>query len=130
MSHCVNKPLSHRYLRGRWSASFAVLLLLGGAGTATAKWEQQQMALERDMQDRIEGILAKTLPPNSYLVTVKAEMEEKANPASVQTRSSQRNNPFLNENRFILPGVPQKKEFGGTDNSETIINSGSAESLV
>lgn len=111
-------------------------LLIGAAIPCLAAYEQEQLALETQLQQRIDSILAKTLPPNSYLITVKVEMEDKAKPTSVRSSNNRRdgnNNPFLKGNRFILPGVPEKKEFGTTpepSTNETVVNSFSAETLV
>src|SRR5437868_1610296 len=94
---------------------FIGLLVLMGIASSVAwgKYEQEQLALETQLQQRIESILTKTLPPNSYIVTVKVEMGDKTKPASVRSTSGKRggNNPFLVQNQFVLPGVPQKKEF-------------------
>src|SRR5436190_9067036 len=92
-----------------------LLVLLGFASLgAHAAYEREQLAIESQLQERIERILAKTLPPSSYLVTVKVEIDVRAAAASVKTKAGGRkagNNPFLDGNRFLLPGVPQKKEF-------------------
>jgi len=86
---------------------------------AFAKWEQQQVAMETNLQQKIETILSKALPVNSYIVTVHVEMEDKPNESrTVRNKSKTGNNPFLNNNRFILPGVPQKKEFSNNDTQQ------------
>lgn len=97
-------------------------LLIGGARMSSAKYEQEQMALEGQLQQRIENILSKTLPPNSYLISVKVEMEDKPKPASVRStvEGGRNKDPFLNQSRFVLPGVPQKKEF--TKQAEPAVN--------
>ena len=110
-------------------------LLLGASGSAHAKYEQEQLTLESQLQQRIEGILAKTLPPSSYLVTVKVEMEDRATPSSYRSSTGGRRgtNPFLAQNKFILPGVPQKKEFVETPEvapQESVVDSYSVETLV
>src|SRR5262249_54071391 len=99
------------------------------------KYEQEQLQLENQYQQRIEGILAKTLPANSYLVTVKVEMDQNAKSTSVRSTTGGRRggNPFLAQNQFVLPGVPQKKEFVQQPEqgpSETVVNAYSAETLV
>lgn len=124
--------------QGRALRLFSVLGLLSLIGLSLrkplfAKFEQEQLALEAQLQNRIEGILAKTLPPSSYLVTVKVEMDQRQTPQAI--RNTQRrvgNNPFLGNNEFVLPGVPQKKEFvQQQDNTnETVVNAFSAETLV
>ena len=35
-----------------------------------AKFEQEQMDMEAQLQQKIDGVLSKMLPPNSYLVVV------------------------------------------------------------
>jgi len=124
-------------MKTKWILGAAALgfLLIAGAQKTFAKFEQEQLALESQLQERIEGILSKTLPPNSYLVTVKVEMEDKAPAASVrsQTGGGEPNNPFLTKNRFMLPGVPQKREFApqsAPGTNETVVNAFSAETLV
>lgn len=118
-----------------WGA-LILLFILGSARIALAKYEQEQLQLESQLQQRIESILAKALPPNSYLVTVKVEMEDRANPTTVRTNPGGKRegvNPFLSQSQFVLPGVPQKKEFvqpQEEEPSETVINSFAAETLV
>src|SRR6266404_5038131 len=94
-----------------------------------AAHEQEQMQIESQLQSRIEGILSKTLPANSYLVTVKAEMENRARP-SVQSATAKRGggNSLLGQNQYVLPGVPGKKEFNTAPEttSETTVNTFSA----
>ncbi|OGR91054.1 MAG: hypothetical protein A2992_03135 [Elusimicrobia bacterium RIFCSPLOWO2_01_FULL_59_12] len=105
----MTKPHRHR----RWIIFLAGLLL--GAGTlGWAKWEKEQVALENQLTQRIESILSRTLPPNSYLVTVKVEMEQGG--GGYERRSTTRGgeNPFMRKNRFVLPGVPEKKQFSST----------------
>src|SRR5262245_35134130 len=84
----------------------AVLLLLTTLSVAWAKYEREQLAMESQLTQRIESILSRTLPANSYLVTVKVEMMQSG--GGVERRSTTRggDNPFLKENRFVLPGVP------------------------
>ena len=92
------------------------------------------MQIESQLQQRIEGILAKTLPPNSYLGTVKVEMENKEVPTTRRTTTAKRggDNALFGQNKYVLPGVPQKKEFAtqAEANSETSVNAFSAETLV
>jgi hypothetical protein len=85
-----------------------------------AAFEREQLSIEREMKVRIEDVLSKTLPLNSYLVNVKVDMEAKSTGGTVRTnrRSQTGNNPFLAQNRFVLPGVPVKKEL--TVNQDTI----------
>jgi hypothetical protein len=116
-----------------WSFMVA-LLLLGGVSTFVwARYEKEQVMLENQLTDRIEGILAKTLPPNSYLVTVKVEMEEGTRGGvnrTVNTRGGE--NPFMQKNRFVLPGVPEKKQFSTTPEvtqESTVVNP-PAEALI
>jgi len=96
-------------------------------------YEQEQMQIEAQLQSRIEGILSKTLPANSYLVTVKAEMENRERP-SVKSTTAKRGggNSLLGQNQYVLPGVPGKKEFVTTPEatSETTVSAFSAETLV
>src|SRR5688572_19042687 len=96
--------------RGVWLTLLAVVAGLLFIPKAWAKYEREQLQLETQIQERIERILAKTLPPASYLVTVKVEMDEKATPQR-QAPARKSTNPFLDQNRFVLPGVPQKKGF-------------------
>ncbi|MFA5976572.1 MAG: FliG C-terminal domain-containing protein [Elusimicrobiota bacterium] len=119
----------------RWPLWLLAGLLVGGARFSLAKFEQEQLALEAQMQQRIESVLAKTLPPNSYLVTVKIEMEKNAATTSVRSTAggNRAKNQFLNENRYILPGVPQKKEYGAPNepaSNETVVNAVSGEALI
>jgi len=98
-----------------------------------AKYEQEQMQMESQLQQRIEGILAKTLPPSSYLVTVKVEMENRERPAARQSTTAKRaGNSLLGQNQYVLPGVPQKKEFvtQPETTTETTLDSFAAETLV
>jgi len=88
--------------------------------------------METQLQQKLESVLSKTLPPNSYLVTVKVEMISGNRPAARRTtarREGQRN--FL-QNQYVLPGVPQKKEFvpGPETNTETTEEALSPEALV
>ncbi len=113
---------------------FMITLVLF-APLASARLEQEQLMLENEIQQRIEGILAKTLPANSYLVTVKVEMENRPIPQSVNNRQNRRtpNNPFLDRSQFMLPGVPQKKEFiqpPVTEANDTNITLATAETLI
>jgi len=114
--------------------SFIVALLLMGLPSSWlfAKYEQQQLDMETQLQQKIDGVLSKTLPPNSYLITVKVEMESGNRPAARRTtarRGGQRN--FL-QNQYVLPGVPQKKEFVPPQetNTETTEEALSPEALV
>jgi hypothetical protein len=109
------------------------LLLLGSASLAWAKYEKEQLQLESQLTQRIESILGKTLPPSSFLVTVKVQMEEKAGGGvnrKVNTRGGE--NPFLQKNKFVLPGVPAKKEFNTTPEvtEESTVVTPPAESLI
>src|SRR5882724_10749951 len=116
---------------------FRFLIALGCIGlTAASLWaafEQEQMQIESQLQSRIESILSKTLPANSYLVTVKAEMENRSRP-SVQSTTAKRGGgkSLLGQNQYVLPGVPEKKEFVTTpeQTSETTVSAFSAETLV
>jgi hypothetical protein len=123
-------------LSKRWVGLLMVLAVLGSARKALAKYEQEQLQLEGQLQQRIENILAKALPPNSYLVTVKVEMEDRTTPTTTRTNTGGRRaggNPFLGQNQFVLPGVPQKKDFVQQQEetgSETVVNSFAAETLV
>jgi hypothetical protein len=101
-------------------------LVLGAVSLVWAKWEKEQVALENDLSQRIESILSKTLSPNSYLVTVKVEMGDSSGGGiqrNVNTRGG--DNPFMQKNRFVLPGVPEKKQFANTSQvteESTVIN--------
>ena len=114
----------------------SVIVLAGFLpGRTHAAKEGEQLELETQIQQRIESILAKTLPPDSYLVTVKVEMESKITPVQRTTRSRRGapTNPFLTQGNFMLPGVPQKKEFGSAPEPapvDTDTNAFSAETLV
>jgi hypothetical protein len=123
--------LSRPFRDGRLFGTAAVLLLCAALGWA--KWEKEQVALENDLTQRIEGILSKTLAPNSYLVTVKVEMEETGG-GGVQRNVNRRGgeNPFLQKNKFVLPGVPEKKQFNTTPEvteESTVVNQ-AAQALV
>lgn len=89
---------------------FSLFLVL--PGPAIAALEREQLAIEREIKSRIEDVLSKTLPVNSFIVNVKVEMEAKKTEATVRRtrRTTDPNNPFLNQERFVLPGVPVKKE--------------------
>ncbi len=90
-------------------------LFLAVGSMAWARYEKEQLTLENELTQRIESILSRTLPPNSYLVTVKVEMEQGG--GGVQRRVNTRGgeNPFMKQNRFVLPGVPEKKQFSPTE---------------
>ncbi len=110
----------------RFGIPAVFLLGLALATAAWAKWEKEQVALENDLTQRIEGILSKTLAPNSYLVTVKVEMEQTGG-GGVQRNVNRRGgeNPFLQKNKFVLPGVPEKKAFNTTPEvteESTVVN--------
>src|SRR5437879_5185862 len=98
-----------------------------------AKYEEEQIQIESQLQSRIEGILAKTLPANSYLVTVKVEMENRERP-SVQSTTARRagGNSLFGQNQYVLPGVPGKKEFVASQEtgSDTTVSAFSVETLV
>jgi hypothetical protein len=120
--------------RGSWAA---VSLLLFASSFAFAKYEREALSLESSLQERIEGILSKALPASSYIVTVKVEMSEPAgNATTVQSQSRSRGNggnSFLAQRKFVLPGVPEKKDFVGPQDdqlSETTVNTFGAETLV
>ncbi len=114
---------------------FIISLALVGltASWLLAMYEQEQMQIESQLQSRIESILSKTLPANSYLVTVKAEMENRERP-SVKSTTAKRagGKSLLGQNQYVLPGVPEKKEFVTTpeQTSETTVSAFSAETLV
>jgi len=116
---------------------FIGLLVFAGiaSGIAWGAFEQEQLALETQLQQRVESVLSKTLPSNSYIVTVKVEMENKSKSTSVRSTDGRKGggNPFLAQNQFVLPGVPQKKEFvqsPETPTNETVVNAFSAEAMV
>src|SRR5882724_8357114 len=116
---------------------FRAIVTLGlvalSASWLFAIYEQEQMQIESQLQSRIESILSKTLPANSYLVTVKVEMENRERP-SVQSTTAKRGGgrSLLGQNQYVLPGVPGKKEFvtAPETNSETTVNAISVETLV
>jgi len=114
---------------------FIVALALVGMSSSRllAKYEQEQIEIESQLQTRIESILAKTLPPNSYLVTVKVEMENRERPA-VKSTTARRTGAgaLFGQNQYVLPGVPGKKEFvtAPESTSETTVSAFSAETLV
>src|SRR5258708_7336780 len=115
------KRLTHRRL-----GVLLAGLLLGAVSLGWAKYEKEQVALENQLTERIDSILAKTLPPNSYLVTVKVEMTE-GTPGGVNRKVNTRGgeNPFMQKNRFVLPGVPEKKQFNTTPEvteESTVVN--------
>jgi len=111
----------------------ALGLVALSASRLFALYEQEQLQIESQLQSRIEGILSKTLPANSYLVTVKAEMENRERP-SVKSTTAKRGggNSLLGQNEYVLPGVPGKKEFvtAPEQASETTVSAFSAETLV
>ncbi len=115
---------------------FGFAIVLGLLSLASSRilavYEQEQMQIESQLQSRIEGILSKTLPPSSYLVTVKAEMENRTRPG-VQTPAKRGGTKsLLGQNQYILPGVPGKKEFVNAPEpaNETTGDTFSAETLV
>jgi len=97
-----------------------------------AKYEQQQLDLETQLQQKIDGVLSKTLPPNSYLITVKVEMESGSRPAAKRTTGRLQGQRNFLQNQYVLPGVPQKKEFepAPQTNTETTEEALSPEALV
>lgn len=109
----------------------ALVSLLARGGEA--KFEQEQIAIESQLQNRIEAILSKTLPESSYLVTVKVEMDESERAAS-RSQSARRSSGggLFGQNQYVLPGVPGKKEFAAATDiqNETKVNTFSAETLV
>jgi hypothetical protein len=121
-----------RVVFGKFWLIFCVALVGLSSSVLCAKYEQEQLQMETQMQQRIEGILARTFPPNSYLVTVKVEMENREQPVTHQTRSKRGGNNVFQQNQYVLPGVPQKKEFSPAPESttETTVNAFSAETLV
>lgn len=88
--------------------------------------------METQLQQKIEGVLFKTLPANSYLVTVKVEMEDRGRPVSRKTTARRGGGPVSLQNQYVLPGVPQKKEFTPPPetNTEMTVNAFSPETLV
>jgi hypothetical protein len=134
MKRLFHRPFRLKRSPLRRGGAFALAFFLLSP-FAWAKFEHEQLMLESQIQERIERILSKTLPASGYLITVKVTMDERAVPASVQTRTARQNakNPFLDESRFMLPGVPQKKEFvqaPGAENNETTVNAATAEALI
>ncbi len=128
----MNLPWSRR-LSARLFGFVASLCLIGAASAwVMAKYEQEQIQIETQIQNRIEGILAKTLPPSSYLVTVKVEMENRERPSVQSTTARRGGNTLLGQNQYVLPGVPGKKEFVANpeEQSETTVSAFSAETLV
>ncbi len=116
-------------------AVLLIVVLLTGLVSSLlyAKYEQEQIQMETQLQQRIEGILAKTLPANSYLVTVKVEMENRERPSTKQTTTKSGGfKTLLGQNQYVLPGVPQKKEFVTPPETTTeVATSGfAAETLV
>ncbi len=110
-------------------ATLALLTLT--APGVMAKFEQEAIQIEGQLQTRIESILAKTLPPNSYLVTIKVEMEDRERPLTQATASRRGNNSLLGQNQYVLPGVPGKKEFSTSqEGSDASVTTFSAETLV
>ena len=97
-----------------------------------AKYEQEQLDLETQLQQKIDGVLSKTLPPNSYLITVKVEMESGSRPPARRTTARREGRRDLLQNKYVLPGVPQKKEFipAPDTNTETTEEALSPEALV
>ena len=112
----------------------AVALVALSSVKLWAKYEEEQLQIETQLQQRIEGILAKTLPANSYLVTVKVEMDTRTRPAATQSSTAKRggNNALFGQNQYVLPGVPQKKEYvtQPETTTETTVSAFSAEALV
>jgi hypothetical protein len=118
----------------KWRFIISLTLIGLSASVLFAKYEQEQLQMESQLQQRVEGILAKTLPPNSYLVTVKVEMENRDRPASTRSKTAKRggSNSLLGQNQYVLPGVPQKKEFvtQPETTTEDTVSTFSAETLV
>lgn len=113
----------------------AIALLGAPVSGLFAELEREQLALETQIQNRIESILSKTMPANSYLVTVKVEMDTNARRRSVRTTGggTNRRNPFQQGSEFVLPGVPQRKDFVMQESqapTETVLNAFEAETLV
>jgi hypothetical protein len=107
--------------------------LVAGVGPLWGSLEQEQVTLENQLQERVEQVLAKVLPPKSYLVTVHVELEQRG--GNTVTRATNRRggtNPFLDRSRFILPGVPEKKEFSQTPEAggDNIVTNTPIEALV
>ncbi len=116
----------------RLSLLLSLLFIGFVTGVTEAKFEQEQIAIESQLQNRIEGILSKTLPENSYLVTVKVEMDETERTANRAQTVRRTNANLSGQNQYVLPGVPGKKEFGtpSETQNETKVNTFSAETLV
>ena len=112
----------------------SLFLVIFSVSRLFAKYEEEQLQMESQLQQRVEGILSKTLPPNSYLVTVKVEMENRERPATRQSTTAKRGGTasLLGQNQYVLPGVPQKKEFVTQPESstESSVSTFSAETLV
>jgi len=111
--------------RGLYAALFLLLSPIALLPSMSfAVFEREALAIEREIKTRIEDVLSKTLPPQSYLVNVKVEMGANTRTQTVRTnRTGGGNNPF-NNNRFILPGVPVKRELTKNDdpvNDETTL---------
>jgi hypothetical protein len=131
----VNKEVLKEGIRLGRLLMAGLILCFSLSSVLQAANEQEQLQLENQIQQRIEDILAKTLPPESYLVTVRVEMESRPRTNTVRTVAPRRNgvNPFLTPGNFMLPGVPQKKEFVETQeggSSETTVDAFSAETKV
>jgi hypothetical protein len=111
---------------------FCLTLLGLPASRLFARYEQEQLDMETQLQQKIDGVLSKTLPPNSYLITVKVEMESGARPAARRTTARRGGTRNMLQNQYVLPGVPQKKEFipPQETNTETTEEALSPEALV
>src|SRR5688572_24898184 len=121
--------------RKKIGAFASVFLLVSGLSMVHARLEREQMALDSQIQQRIENILSKTLPPTSYLITVKVEMDTNARPTTVRKGGTTggRRNPFESQSQYVLPGVPQRKDFVLEETKgdpETVTNSFEVETLV
>jgi hypothetical protein len=111
---------------------FSLALMGLPASWLFAKYEQEQLDMETQLQQKIDGVLSKTLPPNSYLITVKVEMESGNRPPARRTTARREGQRSLLQNQYVLPGVPQKKEFvpAPETNTETTEEALSPEALV
>jgi len=111
---------------------FGLVLMGLPASWLFAKYEQEQLDMETQLQQKIDGVLSKTLPPNSYLITVKVEMEGSNRPSARRTTARREGQRDFLQNQYVLPGVPQKKEFvpAPETNTETTEEALSPEALV
>jgi len=110
------------------------MVLAFSASLGYSAVERDAFSLESELQQRIENILSKALPPNSYIVTVKVDMSAPPSNTTVHSRTNTASdvNPFLNQSKYMLPGVPEKKDFVEPQKQvdETTVNAFAAETLV